>query len=183
MGKRQSWQLLIDLAVDVKVLKTLNNGILLRRPQETTQNPTIHATLTIAMIQGVYNVRMNQTLLRSFLLLNIVKYIYIYLTHFQPVTPKLSSPIHMGNCVLVFVCLSNLVRLLYCLAIQILIENNELCTLTFTSLYLSLSRMLRLAKSNHRERVNLMLWPRGHVMREGGFNILAGELITLIVLK
>ena len=158
MEKRQSLQLLIGLAVDVKVLKTLNNGILLRRPhlKETTQNPTIHATLTIAMIQGVYNVRMNQTLLRSFLLLNVVKYLYIYLTHFKPVTPKLSSPIHMGNCVLVFVCLSNLVRLLYCLAIQILIENNELCTLTFTSLYLSLSRMLRLAKSNHRVRVNHM---------------------------
>ena len=47
-------------------------------------------------------------------------------------SPKLSSPIHLGNCVLVFVCLSNLVRLLYFSTTQILIENNELCTLAFT---------------------------------------------------
>ena len=37
----------------------------------------------------------------------------------------------MGDCVLVFVCLSNLVRFSYCLTIQILIENDS-STLTFT---------------------------------------------------
>ena len=56
---------------------------------------------------------------------------YLNLTQCKSVTPKLSSPIHMGDCVLVFVCLSNLVRFSYCLTIQILIENDS-STLTFT---------------------------------------------------
>ena len=63
MEKRQSWQLLIDLAVDVKVLKTLSNGILSRRlqGQGMRKNSTNRATLTIAMIQEVYNVRIYPT--------------------------------------------------------------------------------------------------------------------------